>query len=142
MKYNYPLGLAKKGILGTKTQEVALLQPATKVLAAATSNPKSASSHCQRNSKARALLATIFAKKSLILLTTGLSKALSKENLKMIFAVKPRGAHKRFQYNNKSGFTELSFSRVPKTGIRNEKEIKVQIFSFLGVGLELATLRL
>ena len=28
MKYNYPLGLAKKGILGTKTQEVALLQPA------------------------------------------------------------------------------------------------------------------
>ena len=53
-----------------------------------------------------------------------------------------RGAHKQFQNNNKSGFTELSFSRVPKTGIRNEKEIKVLIFSFLGVGLELATLRL
>ena len=42
-------------------------------------------------------------------------------------SVLTRGASKQFQNNNKSGFTELSFSRVPKTGIRNEKEIKVLI---------------
>ena len=49
----------------------------------------------------------------------------------------PRGASKQFQNNNKSGFTELSVSRVPKTGIRNQKEVKVLLFSFLGVNFGL-----
>ena len=43
------------------------------------------------------------------------------------------------QNNNKSEFTELSFSCVPKTGIKNEKEIKVEVPSPPGVRLEPAT---